>query len=46
LSPWPPASLMFLTAIWIPWDKAWDDNTCAVLLEPVLGEGGVCAAAG
>jgi acetylornithine/N-succinyldiaminopimelate aminotransferase len=22
-------------------DKAWDDNTCAVLLEPVLGEGGV-----
>jgi len=22
-------------------DQAWDDNTCAVLLEPVLGEGGV-----
>ncbi len=22
-------------------DKAWDDNTCAVMLEPVLGEGGV-----
>jgi acetylornithine/N-succinyldiaminopimelate aminotransferase len=22
-------------------DKAWNDNTCAVLLEPVLGEGGV-----
>ncbi len=22
-------------------DAAWDDNTCAVLLEPVLGEGGV-----